>query len=71
MIAALLEPSPSPRKSRQRLAATDHVLLMADRAVRGLGGPGFETQTILSLAGRVNPIALRMGLDRLVDRTRS
>jgi len=54
-----------PARTRQRLSATDHVLWMADRAVRRLGGPGFETQTVLRLKARLDADRLQSALDRL------
>jgi hypothetical protein len=44
------------------------VLFAVDRAVRGLGGPGFETQTLLWLGGRVDVVGLRTGLERFSAR---
>src|SRR5262249_22482779 len=57
-------PDRVPGRTNQRLTPTDRVLLAVDRAVRGLGGPGFETQTLVYLAGRVDVAGLRRGLER-------
>src|SRR5262245_6696211 len=57
-------PDRAPGRTSQRLTPTDRVLLAVDRAVRGLGGPGFETQTLVCLAGRVDVAGLRRGLER-------
>jgi hypothetical protein len=43
-------------------------MLTADRAVRRLGGPGFETQTLVWLAGRLDAGRLRAALGRLARR---
>jgi hypothetical protein len=61
-------PEPAPARAVQRLSATDRVLLAVDRTVRGLGGPGFETQTLLWLGGRVAVAGLRTGLERFSAR---
>jgi hypothetical protein len=55
---------PPPQRAGQRLAAADRVMLAVDRVVRGLGGPGFETQTLLWLGGRVDVARLRTALER-------
>ncbi|MCI0638716.1 MAG: hypothetical protein L0Y72_14015 [Gemmataceae bacterium] len=55
-------------KTGQRLTAADRVLLAVDRTVRGLGGPGFETQTQVWLSGRVRVADLRSGLERFCAR---
>ena len=59
---------PAPGQSTRRLSANDRVLLAVDRTVRGLGGPGFETQTLLWLGGRVDVVGLRTGLERFSAR---
>jgi hypothetical protein len=44
------------------------MLLSVDRAVRGLGGPGFETQMLVWLAGRLDPAGLRERVARFSAR---
>ena len=46
----------------RRLNVSDRMLLSVDRAMRRLGGPGFETQTLVHLAGRVDRDRLRTAL---------
>jgi hypothetical protein len=53
-----------PARTGQRLTPADRVLLAVDRAIRGQGAPGFETQTLVCLAGRVDVAGLRAGLER-------
>ena len=48
-----------------RLNASDRFMLVIDRAVRALGGPGFDTLTFLLLDGRADRDRLRRGLAAL------
>jgi hypothetical protein len=48
-----------------RLNAADRFMLVIDRAVRGLGGPGFETVTFVWLDGRADRGRLLRGLAEL------
>jgi hypothetical protein len=50
------------------LNAADRFLLAIDRTIRRLRGPGFETQTFVSLAGRIEPARLRAALAALTQR---
>jgi hypothetical protein len=45
-----------------RLNAADRFMLVIDRTLRGLGGPGFETVTFVWLDGRADRDRLRRGL---------
>jgi hypothetical protein len=45
-----------------RLNAADRFMLLVDRTIRGLGGPGFETVTVVRLDGRADLDELRRGL---------
>lgn len=45
-----------------RLNAADRFMLVVDRTIRGLGGPGFETLTFVRLDGRADRDRLRRGL---------
>jgi hypothetical protein len=45
-----------------RLNAADRFMLLVDRTIRGLGGPGFETLTFVRLDGRADRAHLRRGL---------
>jgi hypothetical protein len=45
-----------------RLNAADRFMLVIDRTIRGLGGPGFETVTSVSLDARADRDRLRRGL---------
>ena len=61
---------PEPRSSRgsgQALSAMDNALLSVDRILRGIGTPGFETQSLVWLAGRIDVNRLRTALVRLSD----
>jgi hypothetical protein len=49
---------------RQRLNAADRAMRAVDRGVRQLGYPGFETLTLVCLAGRASPERLRDALKR-------
>jgi hypothetical protein len=53
------------RRPGWSLNAADHCLWAIDRTLRQLRGPGFETQTFVWLAGRVEVSRLRDALDRL------
>lgn len=48
-----------------RLNAADRFMLVIDRTIRGLGGPGFETLTFVRLNGRADRDHLRRGLAAL------
>ncbi|HKB05049.1 MAG TPA: hypothetical protein VKD90_22690 [Gemmataceae bacterium] len=62
--ATLAPPDLAPVTTTQCLTATDRTMLAVDRAVRGLGGPGFETQMLVWLAGRIDVAGLRGRLAR-------
>jgi hypothetical protein len=65
MTTATCEPSDPPAvRTGQRLTANDRMMLAVDRAVRGLGGPGFETQMLVWLGGRADVAGLRGRLAR-------
>lgn len=49
-----------------RLNAADRFMLVIDRTIRGLGGPGFETVTFVGLDGRADRDRLQRGLADLV-----
>jgi hypothetical protein len=51
--------------STSRLNAADRFMLLIDQTIRGLGGPGFETVTVVRLEGRADREHLRRGLARL------
>src|SRR5262249_34673217 len=53
-----------PAGRRQELGAADRALLGVDRTLRRLGAPGFETQTLVWLAGPIDVGALRTGVER-------
>jgi hypothetical protein len=53
---------------RHKLSITDQALLHVDRAVRAIGGAGFETQLFVWLAGRADVAGLRAALGRLSQR---
>jgi hypothetical protein len=57
--------SESAACDRQPLSAVDLALRCVDRAIRGMGYPGFETQMLVWLAGRVDLARLRHGMLRL------
>jgi hypothetical protein len=52
-------------EDRQRLDVTDRVILGVDRALRGMGYPGFDTQMFVWLSGRLDAGRLRQALDHL------
>jgi hypothetical protein len=54
--------------SWHKLSITDQALLHVDRAVRAIGGAGFETQLFVWLAGRAEVEGLRAALGRLGQR---
>src|SRR5215510_9537595 len=47
------------------LGVNDRILLEVHRTLRGIGYPGFETQALVWLNGRVNVAGLRASLIRL------
>jgi hypothetical protein len=53
---------------RQKLSVTDQAMLNVDRAVRAVGGAGFETQVFVWLSGRADAAGLRSALARLGER---
>jgi hypothetical protein len=53
---------------RQNLNALDRVMWCVDRALRGMRYPGFMTQTLVWLSGRLDAEALRHGIARLSRR---
>lgn len=61
-------PSPVEHTGRRPLNAADRFLLVLDRALRDLGGNGFDTQTFLWLGGRIEPGRLRRALATLSRR---
>jgi hypothetical protein len=50
---------------RQRLGAADRAMLVVDRALRSLGYTTFQTQTLLWLAGRLDPQRLQAALQQV------
>jgi hypothetical protein len=61
----------SPRRDtggRQPLNPNDRALFCVDRALRGMGYPGFETQMLVSLSGRVDAARLEGAIQRLSQR---
>jgi hypothetical protein len=62
-----LDATLDPPVRMQRLNANDRALLAVNRALQRLGAPGFETQMLLELAGRVELDRLRAALERLHD----
>jgi hypothetical protein len=53
---------------RQKLSVTDQAMLNVDRAVRAVGGAGFETQVFVWLSGRADAAGLCSALARLGER---
>ncbi len=69
---ACSEKPPRARKAknegRQELDPVDRVMWCVDRALRGMGYPGFQTQMLVWLAGRADAKGLRNGLAELSRR---
>jgi hypothetical protein len=59
------KPSAAGADGRHRLNAVDRALLAADRTLRGMGYPGFETLTSVWLGGPIDVARLRAALTRL------
>jgi hypothetical protein len=53
---------------QQRLNAADRAMLTVDRVLRGMGGQGFETQTLVWLSARLDVAALKAAVGRLSAR---
>lgn len=50
------------------LRTLDNAMLVVHRELRGIGVPGFKTQTIVSLGAHADPAALRSALDAVARR---
>jgi hypothetical protein len=64
-------PNDPPRRDAggwQPLNPNDRALFYVDRALRGMGYPGFETQMLVFLSGGVDADRLQAALDRLCQR---
>jgi hypothetical protein len=56
------------RTDRQWLNPADRILVAVDRLLRGMGGMGFETQTLVWTSARIDAGALRTAIGRLGER---
>jgi hypothetical protein len=62
------ETSPPPIHDKQPLNPLDAAIRAGDRSIRGMGYPGFETQMLVWLSGRLDAVRLKHALSRLALR---
>jgi hypothetical protein len=58
----------APSPDRQPLNPLDVAMHCVDRSIRGMGYPGFQTQMLVWLTGRIDIASLRRGIVRLARR---